>query len=309
MPDLKLQQCIQAALSYRDKARRLCAECDAAFAAGHLDRALYEREHGTYAAHARMAEERLRELRTAAIPRIERLGRHLRRMLAKRQALTDAPSNARKRKLPVLDVSIERLRAEIAWYNALLSAETPDRAGGLVELPLDKYARLTRPRGTEFSLTQSNLILAGITAALLIVAVVSTYLVFAPGRNVAVTASRITADNDIVALRCTNAGDRPVTLYVPWGGNRTGSGKDAYGVDIYLRGQEQDDFRLWLDTAGVWYYEGRAMRDRDAITVPPFLEAEIRFNLSQIRRTEPETASIKFVVSDQWGRPVYTGVF
>lgn len=300
---------MQAALSYRDKARRLCSECEAAFAAGRIDRALYERELGAYSAHARMANKRLEALRKAEVPRIERLGRRLQRLLARRAALAAAPSNLRQRKLPVLDVSIERLRAEIAWYNALLSAETPDRAGGLVDLPLNKYVRLTRPRGTEFSLTQSNLILAGITAVLLVIAVVSTYLVFVPGRNLTVTASRITAENDILALRCANAGDRPVQLYIPWGGNQTGSGEDAFGVDVYLRGQGQDDFRLWTDTDGVWYYEGRAMRDRDSITVPPFLESEIRFNLSQVRKIEPETSAIKFVVSDRSGRPIYSGVF
>lgn len=310
MSDLRLQTCIQAALSYRDKAQRIRAECEAEFAAGRLDRAIYEREHGACAAHARIAEQRLQELRAAEMPRIDRLGRRLRRLLARRQALAGGPpSNARKRKLPVLDVSIERLRAEIAWYNALLSAETPDRAGGIVDLPLDKYARLTQPRGTEFSLTQSNLILVCVAAVLSVVAVLSTYLVLAPGRGLTVSASRITAENDILALRCANAGDSPVTLHIPWGANRNKSERDAYGVDIYLRGQEQDEFRLWLDTAGVWYYEGRTMRDRETITVPPFLKTEIRFNLSQIRRTEPDISAIKFVVSDQSGRQVYAGVF
>ena len=306
--NLKLKRQLQAALSYREKVRRLREDCEARFAADQIDRALYENEQTTLLAHARMAEHHINSIRAEGLPRLDRMGRKLRKALARRQRLADSHASATSRKkLAAIEAEVERIRAGIAAYNVILSAEEAARLGGFLDMPLDSYSQTAQPRTGEFSLTRSNMILVAVAGVLMLLAVAGTYFFLQPRRGLNITAQRVAAESDIILIRCANVGDRPVTLYVPWDERKRAAG--AYGIEVSVRLKDSAEYRLWPDVEGAWYYEGRTLRDEEAIVVPPLLHVELRFSLSHVRRLQPDAESVKIVVRDYLGIPRYSGVF
>ncbi|MBP8131342.1 MAG: hypothetical protein KA184_17320 [Candidatus Hydrogenedentes bacterium] len=306
----ELQQRFQLALSYREKARRLCESLEETYQTGGVAPSRYETEHAVYSDHLAVAGRTVEDLRLDELPQLTALGKKLQKLLRARQALEARSSGYwAARRLRALDQRIQRCREAVSVYNTLISAEDPRDIGGFVDLPVDRY-RVEAPRQpAEFSLTESNLKLIGLAFVLLVVSVIVTFVALRPASGLNVTAARLVGAADVVVLECANAGGVPVMLHVPWGESRRHASSAAYGVDVYVRESGTGEFRLWADSTSVWYYEARSMRFQDMVEVPPRLRAELRLDLSQLRRMQPSAEAAKVVVSTHDGAPVFTAVF
>lgn len=298
------------ALSYREKARRLCESLEEAYKTGGVAPSRYEAEHAVYSDHLAVAERMLDDLRLEELPHLTALGEKLQKLLHVRGTIEARPRGFwTERRLRSLDRRIQHCREAIAEYNALISAKNPRDVGGFLDFPVDRY-RVQAPRRTsEFSLTGSNLKLIGLAFVLLVIAVVATFLVLQPGSGLDVTAVRQSGVSDVVVLECANAGRNAVMLHVPWGDKRRDASNAAYGIDVYVRESEASEYRLWPDSTSVWYYEGRPMRFQDSLVVQPLLRSEVRLDLTQLRRMQPAAKSAKVVVSRHDNEPVFTAVF
>jgi len=310
VPNATLQEQFQRALSYREKARRLRTALEEAYKTGGIAPSRYENEFAVYSDHIAVADRMIEDLRLGELPRLAAEGRKLQRLLQTRGRIAAGKFRMgaawRTRRL---DRRIARCREAIATYNTLIAAKEPGAVGGFLDLPLDQYRAAPPRREREFSLTRSNLKLMGMALVLLVTAVAVTFLVLLPGSGLNVTATRVSGETDIVLLACVNAGGRAVTLRVPWDDARNQATGDVFGIDVFIQDAEKGDFRLWPDSSGVWYYEGRPARFHDPIIIPPLLRVELRLDLGQLRRFQPEAKLAKVVVSDADGDPVFNAVY
>lgn len=289
-------------LSYAEQAGRLKAAAAAGRAAGRVDAEQFGALSAAYDGHLRQAAGLLSALREQVRARLVKEGGKLQRALRRRQAVRDGIRAA------ALDRRIARRRATIARLNKLMAARNAAQAGGFLDMPLDDYARPARRTG-EFSLTRTNLLIAGATAVLLLVAAGVTYFATRPGAGVQFEATRVSARSDFIRVVVENGLLEPIRLHVPWPATRAEVDAYAYGFEVYVRATGEDAYRLLPDTGDAWFYEGRNFAWRDSVEMPPLLRAELRLNLDVLRARGVQFENVRLLLTSAAGRTAGAAAF
>jgi hypothetical protein len=289
-------------LSYAEQAVRLKAAAAANRSGAREDTARLDAVCAICDTHLRRAAELLDQLRAQARRQLEDEGRRLQRLLERRRKVKGGLRAA------VLDPRIARRRDRIARLNKLMSARNAAQAGGFQEMPLDEYAHPARREG-EFSLTRANLLIAGATAVLLLVAASVTYFATRPGGSVQFEARRISARSDFIQVVAENGLLEPIRLHVPWGAARPENDPAAYGFDVFVRAPGEEEFRLLPDTGRAWIHEGQDFSLRESVEVAPMLRTELRLSLDALRESGPGFEAVRLVLTGAAGRTAGAAVF
>jgi hypothetical protein len=238
-----------------------------------------QEEHETVAGALETCRARHRE-------HLQHLGNALRKALASGKGDTD---------------KVAALRAEIAYYNTLLRAESADDIGGPADLPLDAYPAAldalglpwhARPvhrtaRLMAYLSPSDRRILAVLPLCVLVAVLGVLYLTrwrgdvrfdFAPG-----------ADGS-VSVTCANDTASPIVFYAPWPGDAPSRelGR-SYGLHLYLQEAEDGDYRLFPSFGHGWYHQGVSTSTVEPIPIAPGLSTEVIFRPEELALTQPPT--------------------
>ncbi len=260
----------------------------------------------------RLSRKRLHRAKRHGRKEVVKLAARLRGMLEAQGALptqvaakncTPTQANERNRRL---QTEIEHLRAEIAEYNRLLAAGTPEAAGGFIDLPLDAYAaEVSKVAPPMLNRTDRTQILV---AAILLVVSVLGIVYFTLGQGeVTFEAALPNSLSGTVHITCHNGTARGIILYAPWSLALAGeAGTRDFGVDVYVREEGEETYRLFPSPGHAWTVEGTPTAQIEPLNVEPGLPAKVELHLAAMGAASETAEALQVVCARGDGHVVYT---
>jgi hypothetical protein len=259
--DQGIEHRIRLALSWREKARKLATS------------ARVDRLRDFYRTQEQAAQAALEAARATGMERIESHAAELRRLLE--PGNTD-PAKAEK---------TEAVRLRIARLNLFLSANSPEVAGGYLDLPLDAYAReLDAPVApTRTALLPMPPLWQWLAVALIgLAAWTGARWYFTPDHGVSFEARLMPGATSQVAVQLVN--HRPLTLELDLAAVDTGAPQPVWRIAVSVQPINTDDFLLLSDCLDAWQYGRQTVQPDAPIEVPPGMQAELILHAEAIRK-------------------------
>ena len=296
-------------LSCMEQAQRLVRAVEHELRAGRLDRGQHEALVRDYQGYAARAAARLAKVRAAAASEAARAGKKLQRALAAQQSAAGQvgrPEKYRER--------IVRLRQIIEKCNRVIGARNAAAVGGFLDWDLKRYQAFADAGPGEFAPTRANFILAGITAALLLIAVGATYFFTYSGGEVQIKAHLEEQPQPRIRVFFKNTQAAPVALYV--GGDEetppSVNSQRAYRVAVYIDDgatEDSENFRLVADVARAWFNEGVDFSRRDHLIVDPYEQVHLGLLISGLRSAGLEVERVRLLFTGPGGKVIATHDF
>ena len=296
------RQHLRLALSWRAEVLRLADAARDAAQRGALDLEEEALREAQYNAHREAAETALARARARITTQLHARGAALQHAYQRQQHLGEevargklSPEQANETNRELLG-EMEGLRRELQALNHLLRAETPEDAGGAIELPLDAYASQAALRAPALApgWWQENRRTLIVALAGLILGVAGALFYLLQGNTVSFRVVPAQDPQARLVLECLNTTLRPVFWQVPWmpGADR---GHGGYGVELHIRQENERDFQLYAPPAPVWVREGHYTEHMEPIRVMPALAQRVELDLAALRDATPGLEGLRIV--------------
>jgi len=300
MDEHPLERRFRLLLSWQEKARRLAGSN----ATGEGDGKFSKRR---LAAESAAADRALDAARNAGTTDLDRLAAQLRGHL-------DNLSSAATVKLPKAGTGqanettpeIESVREEIARYNKVLSARSPDDLGGFLDLPLSGYrvalglGDSRRSSVGKLESTPRNMLIAAVAAAVIGIA---GALLYHQGRQEVVFEIGGLEGGDTVTVRCANHTNSPIAFWIPAGETFDGAESyPAYGVEVYGKAPDDDRFRQLPIPPEAWSMAGALAMPELPLVIQPGLDLRIQLHFGPYSQLIGPVETFRVTAKDHRGR-------
>jgi uncharacterized small protein (DUF1192 family) len=280
-----------------------------------FDRRRYASFDDFRAAELEGINRRLSKLRNRGHRYIERRALALRTAL---QAREDLPARiqsgrlkpeAANRENRELEGRIAALRDEIARYNQMLSAESPEDLGGYIDRPLPAYAWRTGAivRNTAQKMiprTQNHFLVLCALAGLLVMAGIVQHNLW--GGEVVFQADVIGGRDGQIRLLCHNGTLSTIQFFAPWteglGGEKP---RRTYGVDLYVATNDEPELRRFSSEGDLWLRQGKPSIHLEAVRIDPGLIEEFFLDLYELDKRLPGYRAVQLTCSREDGETVF----
>lgn len=277
-----LQQRIQLLLSWREQAGKMVRGGKRGSSAG--------KRH--YAAHARRADFYLKRTVDEHHGLVEKLGLELQAALSEISRIEKRAASGHIRPADAemataeIERRVNRMRAEITAYNALLRAKRSSEAGGFIELPIDEYPlrlgvpSITRRRaGWELRHYMTILIIAVISS-------IGGYAYYsqATATSLTCTGTYQRPPGEHVEMTLNNLGVDLAQVHVPWPNPIPEGLDDTHcGFNVFARLEGGIDFQFVPTSPDEWAYHGAPLTGQDILTVPSGVSDSFRLDVARLR--------------------------
>lgn len=303
MPESTRLDQFRLALSYLERVEGEAAHWTKLRADNQLARTKYDEVRARYDQHlsrARRAVDGMRRDAKQHIPTVESIvqaAQREQRRLIKQAARGGADPRKLNEKNRAVTSRLAEASETLAELQRIVDARSTGELGGGVDLPLDEYPirldLLPAPPPLRFQrLTplQSNLIAGTVMLTLVLGAIGGIYLArAAPDAHFEISVEDVSGG--YVEVRCENAGNRPLYLYVPWPGGRStplpgvSSDSNSWGILLHVRIEGETTFRLLEDADELWKIRGIFIRTGEPVKIEGAGRARLFLDLQKLRAT------------------------
>lgn len=310
---LEPQDRLRLAFSYAEKASRLLRDLNAGVSVATLAPKEAKDLRRSYARHLKSSSAliaRERAFLGGAVNSLEKKKarlEHRRERLEARAAsgrLAAEHANEEARRVRALSQTVND---ELTEARECISAASSRDLGGMVDLPLDEYRSSLGLRGSVVPLSSP---LYGIAVylfgALAILGLMLLLRDHGPQTWGVEFRGTATAGGGFT-VTCTNNERKPLILYLPWPESReeTGDPGGAYGVDVYVREDDEGPLRLAPPLEEAWSVNGLPVMVMAPLVIDPGLTAEMTFVPRALENFGLRITSWKIVFSKMDGDVVY----
>jgi len=216
--------------------------------------------------------------------------------------LSPDQANAENRRLLA---AAEEQRAEIARYNRLLKAQAPKDLGAIEEspevpIPAPSPSKPLAPVNAWFAPREQRQI--AVAAVILVLAVLATAYLLVWRNSVRFEITALDGSPGSLRLVCTNGTMREIKLRIPRG---EAQGEDIFGVDVYVRANNETEYRLVSMLDECWGHLGASTTPVEPIVVAPGMTFETGLDLACLGRRFPDIGSLRVVCTSRNGRSVH----
>lgn len=260
LTDQNIEHRIRLALSWREKTRKLAAS------------ARVDDLRDFYQHQQQAAQASLEAVRAIGIERIEAHAEKLRHLLA------DEGTDARTKE------KIETVRLAIARLNLFLSAESPEVAGGYLDLPLDAYAReLAVPaKPSPAPLIPMPPLWQWLAVALIgVIAWTAAQWYLTRGQDVRFDATLAADSPEHIAVQIAN--HQPLALELDLAAADVHETNNAWKIAVSIKADHAETFQLLPDCLEAWRYRGQPLHSDAPIEIPPRMSDVLALHTDTLR--------------------------
>lgn len=292
MPEVALQRRFRLLLSWREKAHRL--EREALSAQQGEQPQQQKRLASYYEAHLREANHHLVELRQAEQAGLEQKAAALRAAIARQQAFRD--SGIADERAAAVAQELEQIRAQIALYNKMLVAESPNDLGGFIDLPIEEYAvaagyrNIHTPMVVKMPSTTRRVVIFAVVASVIGIIGVLYWTLWSREVHFQVIPPH---SEGAVVIRCTNGKASPVEIALPLPGAQESS--QDYYVEVLAKRDGEDEFHALPVPQEAWRVDGAPLPPDQELQVLPGLQADIMLETAQLKAQDEEITALRII--------------
>lgn len=308
------------ALSYLEKSKRELAKWERVRESRMVDLTQFDLVRDRYVRHVKQAQELVDIIRNSqreSLPVLVEEIRGLRKAQAKLfEAIsvgTVKPKQANKQNRSIAD-DIERLEQSRDWAELIAQAENTKVFAGPIDIPFNEYTKLLDLNEPE-ELPEAEKAPREVNprnVLLLVVAGLLVWLAWSYYETLGHVKVRFSTEENkqIVRAVCENSGRQSVRVVVPW---QDGIPRDdspdklqnrTFGVLVYVREKNKDDFQLLQETPGMWRIDGGDLTGGTTMTLVPQDRMHITLNTLELRKSGLIVDEVRVEITRYGGRVV-----